>query len=157
VSNFGVDLLERCEQIAHVQSLQPIYNLLERQIEPEIIPYCKSHGVGIVAYSPMQSGLLTGSFDMSKLPPDDWRVTHSEKFHEPKYSRGLRLVEKLRPLATTYHKTVGQLAVNWVLRNEAVTSAIVGAKTSSQVEQNVAAVGWEINDEDMTAIRGMLT
>ncbi len=156
VSNFGVDLIERCERIAHVQSLQPIYNLLERQIEPEIISYCKTHGIGIIAYSPMQSGLLTGSFNMKKLAPDDWRITHSEKFREPKYSRGLRLVEKLRPLAATYHKTVGQLAVNWVLRNDAVTSAIVGAKTPTQVEQNVAAVGWEINEEDMTAIREML-
>jgi len=156
VSNFGEDLLERCEKIAHVQSLQPIYNMLERGIEPEIVPYCKAHGVGIVAYSPMQSGLLTGSFDLRKLPPDDWRITHSEKFREPKFSRGVRLVEKLRPRAAKYGKTVGQLAINWVLRNDAVTSAIVGAKTASQVEQNIAAVGWEISDEDMRKIDGLL-
>jgi aryl-alcohol dehydrogenase-like predicted oxidoreductase len=157
VSNFGVDLLERCERITHVQSLQPIYNMLERGIEPEIISYCKAHGIGIVAYSPMQSGLLTGSFDMKKLPPDDWRIVHSEKFREPKFSGGLKLVEQLRPMAAGYNKTVGQLAINWVLRNGAVTSAIVGAKTASQVEQNVAAVGWEISDEDMRMIGEMLT
>jgi aryl-alcohol dehydrogenase-like predicted oxidoreductase len=156
VSNFGVDLLERCERIAHVQSLQPIYNMLEREIEPEVIPYCKAHGIGIVAYSPMQSGLLTGSFDMKKLPLDDWRITHSEKFREPKFSRGLRIVELLRPMAARYNKTVGQLAINWVLKNDAVTSAIVGAKTAPQVEQNVAAVGWEIGDEDMRTIDGLL-
>jgi aryl-alcohol dehydrogenase-like predicted oxidoreductase len=156
VSNFGVDLLERCERIAHVQSLQPIYNMLERGIEPEIIPYCKAHGIGIVAYSPMQSGLLTGSFDIRNLPPDDWRITHSEKFREPKFSRGVGLVENLRPLAATYGKSVGQLAINWVLRNDAVTSAIVGAKTATQVRQNVGAVGWEISDEDMRAISGLL-
>jgi aryl-alcohol dehydrogenase-like predicted oxidoreductase len=156
VSNFSVDLLERCEKITHVQSLQPIYNMLERQIEPGIIPLCKAHGIGIVAYSPMQSGLLTGSFDMKKLPPDDWRIVHSEKFRKPKYSRGLALVEQLRPLAAKYGKTVGQLAINWVLRNGVVTSAIVGAKTAAQVENNVLAVGWEISDEDMRKIDWVL-
>lgn len=157
VSNFGVDLLERCEKIAHVQSLQPIYNMLERGIEPEIIPYCRTHGIGIIAYSPMQSGLLTGSFDINRLPPDDWRITHSEKFREPKFSRGLRLVEQLRPMATKYGKSVGQLAVNWVLRNDAVTSAIVGARTAAQVEENTGAVGWEITTADLKVISGIQT
>jgi aryl-alcohol dehydrogenase-like predicted oxidoreductase len=156
VSNFGVDLLERCMKIGHVQSLQPIYNMLERDIEAEIMPYCKAHGIGIVAYSPMQSGLLTGSFDIKKLPNDDWRITHSEKFREPKFSRGLRLVEKLSPMAARYGKSVGQLAVNWVVRNNAVTSAIVGARTPAQVEQNLGAVGWDIRDEDMKAINQMM-
>jgi len=156
VSNFGVDLLERCMKIGHVQSLQPIYNMLERDIEAEILPFCKANGIGIAAYSPMQSGLLTGTFDVKKLPKDDWRITHSEKFREPKFSRGLKLVEKLRPIAAKYGKSVGQLAVNWVLRNEAVTSAIVGARTPAQVEQNLGAVGWEIREEDMKAIGSML-
>jgi aryl-alcohol dehydrogenase-like predicted oxidoreductase len=156
VSNFGIDLLGRCERIAHVQSLQPIYNMLERGIESEILPYCRTHGIGIVAYSPMQSGLLTGSFDIKKLPTDDWRITHSEKFREPKFSRGLRLVDTLRPMAARYNKTVGQLAINWVLRNEAVTSAIVGARTPTQVEQNVGAVGWEISEEDLGLIKKSL-
>jgi aryl-alcohol dehydrogenase-like predicted oxidoreductase len=157
VCNLGMDLLERCETIAQVQSLQPIYNLLERGIEQEILPYCKAKGIGIVAYSPMQSGLLTGSFDFAKLQPDDWRIVHSEKFREPKLSRGLTLAEKLRPLAARYNKTVGQLAVNWVLRNEAITSAIVGVRRAEQVEQNVGSIGWEIRTEDMEAIRTMLS
>lgn len=152
VSNFGVDLLERCEKMGHVNSLQPIYNMLEREVEAEILPWCAAHGTGVVAYSPMQSGLLTGSFDRSKLAPDDWRITHSEKFREPKYSRGLKLVEDLRPLAARYGHTVGQLAVNWVLRHPAVTSAIVGARKGSQVESNAAAAGWEIRAEDMETI-----
>jgi aryl-alcohol dehydrogenase-like predicted oxidoreductase len=156
VSNYGVDLLERCEAIAHVQSIQPIYNMLERWIEPEVIPWCKAHGTGIVAYSPMQSGLLTGTFDKSKLPADDWRITHSEKFREPKFSRGLRLVESLRPMAERYKKSVGQLAINWVLRNDAVTSAIVGARTPHQVEQNCGATGWNISDADMQHIASFL-
>ena len=156
VCNFGVDLLKRCEAIAHVQSLQPIYNLVERGIESEILPYCRANGLGIVAYSPMQSGLLTGSFDFAKLQPDDWRIVHSEKFREPKLSKGLKLVEQLRPLAARYEKTVGQFAINWVLRNNAVTSAIVGARRAEQVEQNADSIGWEISDEELMSIRELL-
>jgi aryl-alcohol dehydrogenase-like predicted oxidoreductase len=156
VCNFGVDLLKRCENIAHVQSLQPIYNMLEREVEQDILPYCASHGIGVVAYSPMQSGLLSGSFDITNLAPDDWRITHSEKFREPKYSRGLHLVEKLRPVAQKYKRTVGQLAVAWVLMNETVTSAIVGARKVHHVEANAAASGWAISPDDMESIRSLL-
>jgi len=156
VCNFGADLLERCEKIAHVQSLQPIYNMLERDIEREILPYCRSKGTGIVAYSPMQSGLLTGSFDKAKLASDDWRIRHSEKFREPKFSRGLGVVETLRPMAAKYKKSVGQLAVAWVLMNESVTSAIVGARTARQVEENVGAAGWKIRPDDMMEIERIL-
>jgi aryl-alcohol dehydrogenase-like predicted oxidoreductase len=157
VCNFGVDLLKRCEAIAHVQSLQPIYNLVERGIESEILPYCRANGLGIVAYSPMQSGLLTGSFDFAKLQSDDWRIVYSEKFREPKLSKGLKLVEQLRPLAARYQKTVGQFAINWVLRNNAVTSAIVGARRAEQVVQNAASTSWEISEEDMKVVGEMLT
>jgi aryl-alcohol dehydrogenase-like predicted oxidoreductase len=156
VCNFGVDLLERCAVIAPVQSLQPIYNILERDIERQILPYCAARGVGVVAYSPMQSGLLTGTFDKTKLSSDDWRIRHSEKFREPKYSRGLSIVESLRPMAARYGKSVGQLVVAWVLMNESVTSAIVGARTAQQVEQNVGSVGWKIQERDMTEIEKML-
>jgi aryl-alcohol dehydrogenase-like predicted oxidoreductase len=153
VCNFGVDLLERCEKIGHVQSLQPIYNMLERDVARHILPWCVNHGIGVVAYSPMQSGLLTGTFDKTRLAPDDWRITHSEKFREPKYSRGLRLVEAVRPMAQRYGKTVGQLAVNWVLSNGAITSAIVGARTVHQVGLNVGATGWHIAQRDLDEIQ----
>lgn len=157
VCNFGVDLLSRCQAIGPVQSLQPIYNLLERDIEREILPYCASHGIGIVAYSPMQSGLLSGSFDRSRLAADDWRLVHSEKFREPRFSRDLHLVEKLRPIAARNGMTVGQLAVAWVLANGAVTAAIVGARTAVQVEQNVIGAEKGIADADMNEIRHMLS
>ena len=156
VSNFGADLLSRCERIGHVQSLQPIYNILERDIESEILPYCRSNGIGVVAYSPMQSGLLTGSFNKQKLEPTDWRITHSEKFREPKFSRGLRVVEAVRPIAAKYRKTVGQLAIAWVLMNSGVTGAIVGAKHPAQVEQNAEGGGWKIDPGDMAEIDGIL-
>ena len=157
VCNFGVDLLSRCQSIAPVQSLQPIYNPLERSIENEILPYCRDHGIGIVAYSPMQSGLLSGSFDRNRLAADDWRIVHSEKFREPKFSRGLRVVEGLRPIAARHGKTVGQLAVSWVLMNSAVTSAIVGARTVAQVEQNLGGSGWRIDEGDMETIDQLLS
>ena len=157
VSNFGVDLLKHCRQIAPVQSLQPIYNMLERDIEQEILPFCRTNGIGIISYSPMQSGLLSGSFEMTRLKPDDWRIVHSEKFREPKYSRGLRVVEALRPIAAKYRKRVGQLAVAWVLMNGAITSAIVGARRAAQVEQNVGATGWSIHESDMQIIDRILS
>jgi aryl-alcohol dehydrogenase-like predicted oxidoreductase len=156
VCNFGLDLLQRCQTIADVQSLQPIYNVLERDIEHEILPYCSSHGIGVVAYSPMQSGLLSGSFDLTKLAPDDWRH-NSEKFKEPKSSRGMHVVERLRPIAQKYRKTVGQLAIAWVLANGAVTSAIVGARTPQQVKQNTGGAGWSIGTADIREIDWILT
>jgi aryl-alcohol dehydrogenase-like predicted oxidoreductase len=157
VCNFGVDLLERCRAIAPVQSLQPIYNLIERDIEREILPYCARNGIGIVAYSPMQSGLLSGSFDRTALASDDWRIVHSEKFREPKYSRGLAMVEFLRPMAERYGKTVGQIAVAWVLMHSAVTSAIVGARRAAQVEENCGGSGFSIRTGDMRAIEEHIT
>ena len=156
VCNFGIDLLERCERIGHVQSLQPIYNILEREIEREILPYCRAHGIGIIAYSPMQSGLLSGSFDKAKLETTDWRIVHSEKFREPKFSRGLRVVEAVRSIAAKYGKTVGQLAIAWVLMNNNVTSAIVGARKAGQVEQNAEWGGWKIAPADMAEIDRIL-
>jgi aryl-alcohol dehydrogenase-like predicted oxidoreductase len=156
VCNFGVDLLARCEAIAHVQSLQPIYNLLERGIERAILPWCRDHGTGIVAYSPMQSGLLTGTFDRTKLAQDDWRIVHSEKFRDPKYTRGLQLVEFLRPIAASYGKTVGQVAVAWTLMNPGVTSAIVGARRAGQVEMNAGGAEWRLSPADMEVIERYL-
>ncbi len=155
VCNFNVELLRRCEVIAHVQSLQPIYSMLERDIEAAELPYCKKNGVGVVAYSPMQSGLLTGKFDKSRLAPDDWRQ-ESDKFAGEKLERGLKLVEQLRPIAAKYYKTVGQLAVAWVLVNDAVTSAIVGARTGRHAEENIGAAGWRIERPDLETIERLL-
>ncbi len=155
VCNYRADLLDRCEKIGHVNSLQPIYNLLERGIETDSLPWCRAHGTGIVAYSPMQSGLLTGSFDMARLAPDDWRWK-TDRFTEPALSHGLELVERLRPVASRYGKTVGQLAIAWVLRDGAVTSAIVGARRPSQALENIGGAGWKLSDPDLLAIEQLL-
>ncbi len=155
VSNFNVPQLKQCLKVAPVQSLQPPYSLLRREVEWEILPFCKENGIGVVAYSPMGSGLLTGKYDPNRLARDDWRRKVSD-FQEPEVTRILNFVEKLRPLAERHGKTVGQLAVAWVLMNPAVTSAIVGARNVRQVEENVQAAGWRLSSEEMTEIEALL-
>jgi len=155
VSNFDVPQLKTCLKIAPVQSLQPPYHLLRREIEAEILPFCKENGIGVVVYSPMASGLLTGKFDPGRLAPDDWRHKVSD-FKEPKLSKIQAFVEKLRPIAERHGKTVGNLAVAWTLRNPAVTSAIVGARTVQQVEENVRAAGWRLTEEEVQEIESLL-
>ncbi len=151
VSNFEVSHLERCEPIRHVDSIQPPYNLLRRDAEKELFAWCLRSGTGVVVYSPMQSGLLTGSFDKSRLAPDDFR-NRSPHFQEPNFSRALSIVDKLRPIAERHGKTVGQLAIAWTLMNPAVTSAIVGARRPEQVEENISAASWRLTDDDVAQI-----
>jgi len=161
VSNFGVDLLETCERLGHVNSLQPPYSMVHRvrypEVENEILPWCRAHGVGVVAYSPLQNGLLTGKFTrerLEQLPRDDWR-RKSEFFQEPLFSQVLELVERLKPIAATYEKSLTQLAIAWVLQNPAVTAAIVGARRPEQVEEHVGGSGWEISLDDRRIIEEM--
>ncbi len=151
VSNFNARLLEKCERLEHVNSLQPPYSLLNRRVEAEILPWCRQHGTGVVTYSPMQSGILTASFEKSRLAADDWRLKNSF-FQEPAFSTNLKFVEKIRPIALKYGKTVAQLAIRWVLMNPAVTSAIVGARKPSQLEETIGGTGWSIASEDMILI-----
>ena len=155
VSNFDVPLLKKCMAIAPVQSLQPPYNLLKREIETEILPYCLQNGIGVVAYSPMMSGLLTGKFDIERVAPDDWR-RRDRMFQEPLLSKEIAFIEKLRPIAAKYEKTVGQLAIAWVNMNPTVTSSIVGARNAQQVEENVAA-DFRVDGEDMNKIEQALS
>jgi aryl-alcohol dehydrogenase-like predicted oxidoreductase len=156
VSNFDTDQLRRAEKIAPVTSLQPPYSLIRREIESEILPYCYSRGVGVIVYSPMASGLLTGAMTrerVAKLPDSDWRSRDLE-FREPKLSQNLALVERLREVGEKYHRPPGQVAVAWVLRNSAVTAAIVGARNAQQVEKNVGAVDLQLSDADVAKVEG---
>jgi len=155
VSNFDVPLLERCQKIHPVDSLQPPYSLLRREIEMEILPYCQMHGIGVIAYSPMQSGLLTGTFDPNRLAPDDWR-RQSPWFTEPKLGQAMQFVAELQPLAKQYGKTVGQLAIAWVLQQPGITAAIVGARSVEQVAKNSQGSGWQISAADIEKINSLL-
>jgi aryl-alcohol dehydrogenase-like predicted oxidoreductase len=151
VSNFNVRLLEKCKSIGHVDSLQPPYSLLDRRVEDEILPWCLENKTGVVAYSPLQNGLLTGKFSMDRLASDDWRHK-SPFFQEPELSKNLEFTQALKPLAEKYGKSLIHLAIAWVLMHPAVTSAIVGARRASQVEDMIGGEDWTIDPEDMEKI-----
>jgi aryl-alcohol dehydrogenase-like predicted oxidoreductase len=141
-SNFSVAQLERVAAIYPVASLQPPYSLLKRGIETEILPYCAEKAIGVVAYSPMQGGLLTGKFTKERirsLPDSDVRKTRNRHFQEPEVDANLRLVESLRPIADDEGLTRAQLALAWVLRRPEVTSAIAGTRKPEQIEETVQA------------------
>ena len=156
VSNFDARQMRRARKIAPITSLQPPYSAVRREIEVETLPYCYSQDIGVIVYSPMQSGLLTGAMTrerIAKLPDSDWRSRDPE-FREPRLSKNLSLVERLRTVGHKYAAPPGQVAVTWVLRNPAVTAAIVGARSAQQVEQNVGAADLYLTDEDIAEIEG---
>lgn len=155
VSNFQVEHLDRVETIQHPVSLQPPYSMMRRKIEDEILPWCEEHKTGVVVYSPMQCGLLSGSFDINRVQDDDWRK-NSNEFKNPNLDINLSFVDQLRPIAEKYEKTVAQLAIAWTLRNEVVTSAIVGARNPVQVEENAGGADWIIDEDDLSLIDQLL-
>lgn len=155
VSNYDVPLLERCLAVAPVQSLQPPFSMVNPGIQDAVLPYCHAHGIGVIAYSPMQSGLLTGRYDPDALAPDDWRRKQAY-YMRPEVTTILEFVERLRPLAARHHATVGQLAVAWVLHRTGVTAAIVGARTAAQVDDNLHAGALSLSDQDMREIAALM-
>lgn len=158
VSNFNLTHLKRIQPIHRVASLQPPYSMLRRDIEDELLSYCAANNIGVIPYSPMQAGLLTGKFTQERvaaLPDDDWRP-RNEFFQEPQLSANLELVEGLRPIAERNNKTVAQLAIAWVLRRPEVTAAIVGARHPSQIEETAAAGDWRLSAEELAEIDALL-
>jgi len=154
VSNFNVAQLKRAKAIAPVTSLQPPYSLLHREIEDDILPYCLREGIGVIVYSPMASGLLTGAMTReraAKLPKDDWRSSHAD-FTEPNLSRNLALVELLREIAKRHNRSVGEVAIAWTLHHPAVTGAIVGARNARQAEGVMRAGDLRLNDKEVNEI-----
>lgn len=151
VSNFSVELLEACEKVAPLGSLQPPFSLINRNAAADVLPWCQGHGVGVIVYSPMQSGLLTGRFTRERaesLPADDWR-TGSPNFQEPKRSANLALAGALRPIAERHGVTSAAVAVAWTLAWPGVTGAIVGARRPDQVDGWIEAAGLKLTDEDL--------
>jgi aryl-alcohol dehydrogenase-like predicted oxidoreductase len=156
VSNFDVEELRQARAIAPITSLQPPYSLVRREVEQEILPYCRSNGLGVIVYSPMASGLLTGAMTRERaasLPVSDWRSRDVE-FKEPRLSRNLALVERLREVGERVQRPPGQVAIAWTLRNPAVTGAIVGARNAKQVEGNVDAATLRLTDKEIAEIEG---
>ena len=154
VSNFTVELLERCEAIRHVDSLQPPFSMINRAAGEKLLPWCKSHDTGVICYSPMQSGILTDSFSaerVAKMAADDWRRRGPE-FQEPKLSRNLSLRDALRPIATRRRVSVSAVAIAWALSWPGVSGAIVGARTPAQVEGWIEAANLQLTQDDLAEI-----
>jgi aryl-alcohol dehydrogenase-like predicted oxidoreductase len=156
VSNFNVEEMRRAQAIAPITSLQPPYSLVRREVEQETLPYCRSEGLGVIVYSPMASGLLTGAMTRERadsLPASDWRSRDLE-FLEPRLSKNLALVERLRKVGARHGRPPGQVAIAWTLRNLAVTGAIVGARNAKQVEGNVGAAELQLTNQEVAEIDG---
>jgi aryl-alcohol dehydrogenase-like predicted oxidoreductase len=158
VSNFNVELLERCEAIRHVDSLQPVFSMINRAAASELLPWCTSHNTGVIGYSPMQSGILTEGFTperVAKMADDDWRRRGPE-FQEPKLSRNLALRDSLRPIAARYGVSISSVAVAWTLSWPGVSGAIVGARTPAQVDGWIQAATLQLSQEDLAEIAGAI-
>ena len=158
VSNFNVEQMKRAMKIAPITSLQPPYSLLRRDIEAEILPFCRQHNIGVINYSAMVSGLLTGKMTaerIAQLPADDWRK-RSPNFNEPKLSRNLRLVELLREIGKKHGVEPGVVAIAWTLRNPAITAAIVGARRPDQVNGVLPAATLRLSEDETEKIEAFL-
>jgi aryl-alcohol dehydrogenase-like predicted oxidoreductase len=156
-SNFGVELLGRCEALGHVQVTEPQYNVMHREIETDLLPWCAEHGTGVVCYETQQTGLLSGAFSRKRLealPQDDFRRGFAD-FQEPELSRALDLVDQLRPLAGQLGATVGELAIAFAISNTAVTGAIVGAGSPQQVDGIAGAGDLVLTNEVVEQIRAL--
>jgi aryl-alcohol dehydrogenase-like predicted oxidoreductase len=154
VSNFTVQQLRRAQAMAPVTSLQPRYSLVHREVEDQVLPYCRREDIGVIVYSPMASGLLTGVMTReraAKLPKDDWRKSHPD-FTEPQLSRNVALVERLQEIARRHNRSAGEVAIAWTLHNPAVTGAIVGARNARQAEGVMRAGELRLSDEEVTEI-----
>ena len=157
-SNFSREELEKVHALAPITSLQPPYSLLRREIEGEILPFCLEKNIGVIVYSPMASGLLSGSFTRERvenLPADDWR-RKSDQYREPKLSRNLALAEGLKAIGAVHQRSAGEVAIAWTLRHPAVTGAIVGARSAQQVGGIFQAYNLKLSDVEVQEIEKAL-
>jgi len=158
VSNFSVEQLKRIQPIHPVASLQPPYSMLRREVEAGLLEYCARNQIGVIVYSPMQAGLLSGRFTRERaasLPADDWRK-NSPDFNEPQLSFNLELVDALRPIAARKSQPVANLALAWTLRRPEVTGAIAGARRPDQIEETARAADLDLTAEDAAEIEALL-
>jgi len=159
VSNFSVEQMRRAQAIAPVNSLQPPYSLIRPEVEDDILPFCKEHNIGVIVYSPMYSGLLTGKMTAERIknmPVDDWRQ-HNTQFQQPLLEKNLKLVEALTEIGKQHDVQPGVVAIAWTLRHPSVTGAIVGGRRPDQVEGTFPAVDFRLSDEEAARLNGMIT
>ena len=158
VSNFSVAQMERALKIAPITSLQPPYSMINRSAEPEILPFCLANGIGVINYSPMQSGLLTGTMTAERvaaMPEDDFR-RKAKNFQEPQLSRNLAIAALLAEIGKPHNVEPGVVAIAWTLHNPAVTAAIVGARSPKQVVGTLPATTFRLSEDEFNRIAGFL-
>lgn len=158
VSNFSVEQMKRVQKIAPITSLQPPYSVLRRAIEQEILPFTHANGIGVISYSPMVSGLLTGKMTaerIASLPADDWR-RRAVEFNEPRLSRNMRLVDQLREIGSAHGVTPGVVAIAWTLHHSGITAAIVGGRNAQQVEGVAPALEFRLKEDEYARINAFL-
>jgi len=158
VSNFNVAQMKRVERIAPITSLQPNYNIVTRDIEKDLLPFCRERHIGVIVYSPMKSGLLTGKMTrerIASLPPDDFRP-RTASFQEPLLSRNLGVVELLRVIGERHGRTPGEIAIAWTLRDPVVTAAIVGMRSAEQAKEIVRSAEFRLTPDEVLEIENYL-
>ncbi len=158
VSNFNAEQMKRIQKVAPITSLQPPYSMLRRAIEAEILPFAQKNGIGVINYSPMLSGMLTGKMTAARvaaMPADDWRKRAVE-FNEPRLSRNLRLVELLREIGQGHNVNPGVVAVAWTLHHPAITAAIVGGRSGQQVEEIAPAMEFRLSEDEYQRVNSYL-
>jgi aryl-alcohol dehydrogenase-like predicted oxidoreductase len=156
VSNFDVRQMERCRKIAPIASLQPPYSAISPEVENEILPYCEQHGIGVIVYSPMKSGLLTGKMTKERVaafPEDDFRK-RAPAFQEPALSKNLELANLMRAIGERHGRSAGEVAIAWTLRHPAVTAAIVGMRSAAQAQGVLGALEFRLSPEEIAEIDG---
>jgi aryl-alcohol dehydrogenase-like predicted oxidoreductase len=156
VSNASVEEMQRLQSIARITSLQPPYSLIRREVEKAQLTWCQREGVGVIVYSPMASGLLTGAMTperVASLPKNDWRAKN-EQFREPKLSENLKLVERLRAVGARHGQSPGEVAIAWTLRDPVVTGSIVGARNPKQVDGIIGAMNFRLTPTEIAQVEG---
>lgn len=159
VSNFNVEQMKRAQKIAPITSLQPPYSLLVRGVEQEILPFARQNNIGVIVYSPMRNGLLSGTMTRERaqnLPEDDWRRRNPD-FQEPKLSKNLELVEVLREIGKRHGRAPGEVALAWTLHNPAVTGAIVGLRRPDQLQGTIGALDFRLSPEEISQIESFVS
>jgi aryl-alcohol dehydrogenase-like predicted oxidoreductase len=157
-SNFSVAQLQRAQAIHPVASLQPPYNLFQREIEPELLPYCRAHQIGVIPYSPLRVGLLSGKFTLERwlaLPKDDWRLQYDD-YRDKRFQINLEFIDQLGAVAARHARPVSQIALAWILRRPEITAVIVGARRPAQLEETTQAASLSLSEADLAEIETLL-
>ncbi len=152
VSNWTTEQMDRFRQVADLHAVQPLYNMLQRDAERDVLPYCQKHGIACIVYRPLERGLLTDSIKPAAEFPEDDSRREKPAWQGEEFERTYTMVQKLKAIAEVLGKSVAQLTLNWTLQQPGVTAAICGAKRPDQIEENVGAMGWRLSKEDLERI-----